>query len=78
MIKGDKPQLAKIIKEVIDDMDAHNSHEGSMARSQLGRTAEIAAMLQDMIDVGRVENYKSPGLFDDGFKLHARPRIVRR
>jgi hypothetical protein len=50
MIKVDKPQLAKIIKEVIDDMDAHNSHEGSMARSQLGRTAEIAAMLQDMID----------------------------
>jgi hypothetical protein len=50
MIKLSKPQLSKIIKEVMVDMDAHDSHEGSMARSQLGRTAEIASMLQDMID----------------------------
>ena len=50
MIKVKKPQLVKLIREVMVDMETHDSHEGSMARSQLGRTAEIAAMLQDMVD----------------------------
>lgn len=52
---GDRPQVGfnedieKIIKEEFKAIIEGHGGEGSMARSQLGRTAEIATMLQDMI-----------------------------
>lgn len=42
-------ELKQIIQEEIDSLDEGGYGEGSMARSQLGRTAELALMLQDMI-----------------------------
>ena len=42
-------ELKQIIQEEIDSLDEGGYGEGSMARSQLGRTAEVALMLQDMI-----------------------------
>ena len=60
-MKITKRELKEILKEEIEAtidagaelkipvMEGHGA-EGSMARSQLGRTAEIAMMLQDMIE----------------------------
>jgi len=42
-------ELKEIIQQEIDSLDEGGYGEGSMARSQLGRTAEVAMMLQDMI-----------------------------
>tara|TARA_Y100000114_G_scaffold154101_1_gene175406 strand:- start:213 stop:830 length:618 start_codon:yes stop_codon:yes gene_type:complete len=42
-------ELKQIIQEEIDSLNEGGYGEGSMARSQLGRTAELALMLQDMI-----------------------------
>ena len=42
-------ELKQIIQEEINSLDEGGYGEGSMARSQLGRTAEVALMLQDMI-----------------------------
>ncbi len=42
-------ELKEIIQQEIDSLAEGGYGEGSMARSQLGRTAEIAVMLQDMI-----------------------------
>ena len=42
-------ELKEIIQQEIDSLDEGGYGEGSMARSQLGRTAELALMLQDMI-----------------------------
>ncbi len=42
-------ELKEIIQQEIDSLDEGGYGEGSMARSQLGRTAEVALMLQDMI-----------------------------
>jgi len=42
-------ELKEIIQQEIDSLAESGYGEGSMARSQLGRTAEVALMLQDMI-----------------------------
>ena len=42
-------ELKEIIQQEIDSLAEGGYGEGSMARSQLGRTAEVALMLQDMI-----------------------------
>jgi len=49
-VKLTKSKLIKIIKEELDkSISEGHGGEGSMARSQLARTAELAAMLGDMI-----------------------------
>ncbi len=49
-MKLTKLELIKIIKEELDkSISEGHRGEGSMARSQLARTAELAAMLGDMI-----------------------------
>jgi len=49
IMKLTKSQLKKIIKEELEKVDEGHYGEGSMARSQLGRTAELAVMIQNMI-----------------------------
>jgi hypothetical protein len=48
-MKITKEQLKKIIKEELEKVDEGDYGEGSMARSQLARTAELAIMIKDMI-----------------------------
>ena len=48
-MKITKSQLKKIIQEELEKVDEGDYGEGSMARSQLGRTAELAVMIQNMI-----------------------------
>jgi hypothetical protein len=48
-MKITKSQLKKIIQEELERVDEGDYGEGSMARSQLGRTAELAVMIQNMI-----------------------------
>ena len=49
-MKITKQKLKQIIKEELDTVKTEgHGGEGSMARSQLGRTAELATMIQDMI-----------------------------
>ena len=47
--KGGSVDAPKQTNELDNSLDEGHGGEGSMARSQLGRTVEIAAMLQDMI-----------------------------
>ena len=48
-MKITKSQLKKIIKEELEKVDEGDYGEGSMARSQLARTAELSMMIKDMI-----------------------------
>lgn len=48
-MKITKSQLKKIIKEELEKVDEGDYGEGSMARSQLARTAELALMIKNMI-----------------------------
>tara|TARA_Y100001973_G_C5022438_1_gene243830 strand:+ start:112 stop:555 length:444 start_codon:yes stop_codon:yes gene_type:complete len=48
-MKLTKSQLKKIIQEELEKVDEGDYGEGSMARSQLARTAELAMMIKDMI-----------------------------
>ena len=48
-MKITKSQLKKIIQEELEKVDEGDYGEGSMARSQLARTAELAIMKKDMI-----------------------------
>ena len=50
-MKISKKELQKIIKEELDSVMTEGDYgEGSMAKSQLARTAELATMINDMID----------------------------
>ena len=49
-MKITKKQLQQIIKEELEKVSEGDYGEGSMARSQLARTAELAMMIKDMID----------------------------
>ena len=48
-MKLTKSQLKKIIQEELEKVDEGDYGEGSMARSQLARTAELALMIKNMI-----------------------------
>jgi hypothetical protein len=48
-MKLTKENLKKIIQEELDSVTEGDYGEGSMAKSQLARTAELAMMINDMI-----------------------------
>ena len=48
-MKITKEKLLEIIKEELSSVRDESYGEGSMARKQLGRIAEIAVMLQEMV-----------------------------
>tara|TARA_R100000657_G_C4625416_1_gene74619 strand:+ start:142 stop:753 length:612 start_codon:yes stop_codon:yes gene_type:complete len=48
--KGGSASVQKQTNELDNSLDEGYGGEGSMARSQLGRTAEVAVMIQQMID----------------------------
>lgn len=48
-MKLTKQRLYEIIKEELESFNEESYGEGSMARKQLGRIAEIALMLQEMV-----------------------------
>jgi hypothetical protein len=49
-MKITKKQLQQIIKEELESIDELDYGEGSMAKGQLARTAELATMINDMIE----------------------------
>jgi len=49
-MKLTKENLEKIIQEELEKVTEGDYGEGSMAKSQLARTAELATMINDMID----------------------------